>query len=116
MRDTFRSMRLLALIILAIVGLWLALPFLASFVLERWLERQGYEQVAVRVGRPGLRSMTVPNLALTQRLTGEVVKFTLENAEAEYTLLGLFAGHIDVLLLRNVSIVIFTAVDSNEGQ
>src|SRR5690348_11054662 len=89
MSDAFRSMRLLILLLLTLVGGWFALPPLASGLLEWWLERQGYEQVQVRLGHPGLRSMTVPRIALARRLTGEMVTLSLRDAQAEYTLLGL---------------------------
>ena len=87
-------MRVIAVVLAAIVGLWLALPSVVSTVLERWFERQGYENVVVQFGRPGLRSMTVPTISLTQRLTGEVVTLSLNNSQIKYTLLGLLAGHI----------------------
>src|SRR5690348_9733774 len=106
MSDTFRSMRVMVLVLIAIVGVWMALPSVASAVLERWFERQGYENVMVRLGRPGLRSMTVPTIALTQRLTGEMVTLSLNNSQVKYTLLGLLAGHIDLLVLPDLSIEI----------
>ena len=59
MRDTFRSMRLAVLVLVGAMGLWLALPPVASVLIERWLEQQGYEAVVVQLGRPGLRSITV---------------------------------------------------------
>ena len=95
MNDAFRSMRLLALLLLVLVGGWLALPSIASVLLEWWLQRQGYEQVEVSVGRPGFRSMTVPRIALTRRLTGEMVTVSMNSAQAEYTLLGLASGRVD---------------------
>jgi hypothetical protein len=104
--DTFRSMRVIAVIIAAIVGIWLALPSVVSAVLERWFERQGYEHVVVRLSHPGLRSMTVPTIALTQRLRGEVVTLSVNNSQLKYTLLGLLAGRIDLLVLADLSVEI----------
>jgi hypothetical protein len=109
MNDAFRSMRLLALLLLVLVGGWLALPSIASVLLEWWLQRQGYEQVEVSVGRPGFRSMTVPRIALTRRLTGEMVTVSMNSAQAEYTLLGLASGRVDRLLLQQLSIEILTS-------
>jgi hypothetical protein len=106
MSDTFRSMRTIALVLAAVVGLWLALPSVASAVLERWFQRQGYENVVVRLDHPGLRSMTVPAIALTQRLTGEVVTLSLNNSQVRYTLLGLLSGRIDLLVLPDLSVEI----------
>ncbi|HZH48948.1 MAG TPA: hypothetical protein VFD86_04185, partial [Nitrospira sp.] len=115
MSDTFRSMRVMVLVLIAIVGVWMALPSVASAVLERWFERQGYENVMVRLGRPGLRSMTVPTIALTQRLTGEMVTLSLNNSQVKYTLLGLLAGHIDLLVLPDLSIEIRMAQVGTDG-
>ncbi|HSC56130.1 MAG TPA: YdbH domain-containing protein [Nitrospira sp.] len=115
MSDTFRSMRVMVLVLIAIVGVWMALPSVASAVLERWFERQGYENVMVRLGRPGLRSMTVPTIALTQRLTGEIVTLSLNNSQVKYTLLGLLAGHIDLLVLPDLSIEIRMAQVGTDG-
>lgn len=115
MSDTFRSMRVMAVVLVAIVGLWLALPSVVSVVLERWFEHQGYENVVVRFGRPGLRSMTVPTIALTQRLTGEIVTLSFNNSQVKYTLLGLLAGHIDLLVLPDLSIEIRMAHVGADG-
>src|SRR5690242_8262579 len=109
MNDAFRSMRLLVVLLLILVGGWLALPPIASVLLEWWLTRQGYEQVEVRVGRPGLRSMTVPRIALARRLTGEIVTIAMSDAQAEYTLLGLASGRVDRLTLQQVSVEILTS-------
>ncbi|HKT33940.1 MAG TPA: YdbH domain-containing protein [Nitrospira sp.] len=116
MNQAFRSMQLMVLSLLAIVGLWVALPSIASTVLERWLEHEGYEQVMVNVGRPDLRSLTVPQITLARRLTGEMITVSLNNAQAEYTLLGLLAGRVDRLTLHQVSIeiVTFSAVSDQE--
>jgi dicarboxylate transporter DctA-like protein len=108
MNDALRSMRLMVVLLLALVAVWIALPSVASTVLEWWLERQGYEQVVVSLGRPGLRSMTVPRLALVRRLMGETVAVSLSNAQAEYTLLGLLSGRVDLLTLGQLSIEILT--------
>ena len=106
MSDTFHSMRMIAIVLATIVVLWLALPSATSAVLERWFQRQGYENVVVRLDHPGLRSMTVPTIALTQRLTGEVVTLSLNNSQIRYTLLGLLTGHIDLLVLPDLSVEI----------
>ena len=109
MNQAFRSMQLMVLSLLVLVGIWIALPWIASAFLERWLEDQGYEQVTVTVGRPDLRSLTVPQITLARRLTGEMVTVSLSNAQAEYTLLGLVSGRVDRLTLRQVSIEILTS-------
>ena len=109
MNQAIRSMQLMVLFVLALAGFWIALPSIASAVLERWLEHQGYEQVAVSVGRPGLRSLTVPRITLAKRLTGEMVTVSMNNAQAEYTLLGLASGRVDRLTLRQLSIEILSS-------
>jgi len=109
-------MQLMVVLLLVLIGGWLALPSIASTVLERWLERQGYEDVAVTVGRPGFRSLTVPRMVLTKRLTGEVVTVSLNHAQAEYTLLGLLSGRIDILTLRQLTIEILASPAPDDGQ
>jgi hypothetical protein len=108
-------MRLAVIVLVGTIGLWLALPSVASVVIERWLLQQGYEGVTVQLGRPGLRSMTVPNIALTQRLTGEVVTLSLKESRLQYTLLGLLAGHIDLIVLPDLSVEIRMAHGSSDG-
>ncbi len=108
MNEAFRSMRLMIVLLLSLVALWLALPWITSLVAERWLERLGYDDVALTLGRPGLRSMAVPSMVLTRRLTGEIVTISLNNAQADYTLLGLLSGRIDLLTLRKLSVEIST--------
>lgn len=109
-------MQLMIVLLLVLIGGWLALPSIASTILERWLERQGYEDVGVTVGRPGFRSLTVPRMVLTKRLTGEVVTVSLNHAQAEYTLLGLLSGRIDILTLRQLTIEILASPAPYDGQ
>ena len=109
MNQAFRSMQLMVVFSLALIGVWIALPSIASAVLEWWLEQQGYEQVVVSIGRPDLRSLTVPQISLARRLTGEMVTVSLSNAQAEYTLLGLLSGRVDRLMMQQVSIKILTS-------
>ena len=109
MNQAFRSMQLMVVFSLALIGVWIALPSIASAVLEWWLEQQGYEEVVVSIGRPDLRSLTVPQISLARRLTGEMVTLSLSNAQAEYTLLGLLSGRVDRLMMRQVSIKILSS-------
>ena len=115
MRDTFRPMRITVLVLLGAIGLWLALPSVVSVLIERWLERQGYEGVAVTLGHPGLRSMTVPNVTLARRLTGEIITLSLKESQAQYTLLGLLAGRIELIVLPDLLIEIRIARDAPTG-
>ena len=108
MNQAFRSMQIMVVLLLALVTAWIALPSIASTLLERWLEHEGYEQVEISLGRPGLRSLTVPRITLTRRLAGEMVTASLTNAQAEYTLIGLLSGRVDRLTLRQVSVEILT--------
>jgi Dicarboxylate transport len=117
MNEAFRAMRLMVVLLAVLIGAWMALPWVTSILLEWWLEQQGYEQVVVNVGRPGLRSMTVPRLALARRLTGEMVTVSLTDAQAEYTLLGLLSGRVDLLTLRQLSIEILSlSADSDQRE
>jgi len=110
-------MQLMVVFSLALIGVWIALPSIASTILEWWLGQQGYEQVVVSIGRPDLRSLTVPEISLARRLTGEMVTVSLSNAQAEYTLLGLLSGRVDRLTMRQVSIKILTSsATSDKGE
>jgi hypothetical protein len=104
MRDFVRPMRVTMLVLVATVGFWFALPTLASMLIERWLERQGFQDVVVELGLAGLRSMTVPNVTFSRGLPGEVVTMSLKDSRAEYTLLGLLAGHLDLIVLTDLSV------------
>jgi Dicarboxylate transport len=104
MRDFVRPVRVMMLVLVATVGFWFALPSLASMLTKRWLERQGFQDVVVELGLAGLRSMTVPNVTLSLRLTGEVVTMSLKDSRTEYTLLGLLAGHLDLIVLTDLSV------------
>ena len=116
MNEALRSMRLLIILLLILVGGWLALPSMASSLLEWWLEHQGYDHVEVTVGRPGLRSLTVHRLALARRLMGETVTLSMNNAQADYTLLGLASGRVDLLMLQRLSIEILTSSADNHDE
>src|SRR5262245_60772005 len=112
MNQRCRSMQIMVVLLLFLVAAGVALPFITSTRLERWLEHEGYEQVEVSLGQPGLRLLTVPRITLSRRLTGEMVTVALTNAQAEYTLLGLLSGRVDRLTLRQVSVEILTLTTS----
>jgi len=114
MRDFVRTVRVMMLVLVATVGFWFALPSLASMLIERWLERQGFQDVVVELGLTGLRSMTVPNVTLSRRLPGEVMTMSLKDSRAEYTLLGLLAGHLDLIVLTDLSVDIRMSQESRE--
>src|SRR5512146_1063715 len=103
MKDSFRSMRIVAGLLAGMIGLWLALPSISSVLIERWLTYQGYEDVIVQLGYPGLRSMTVP-----------IVTLSLKESQARYTLLGLLAGHIDLIVLSDLSVEIRMSHDGSD--
>jgi hypothetical protein len=108
MNQAFRSMQVMVVSLMTLLGLWLALPWLVSTFLERWLQHQGYEQVVITLERPGLRSLAVPRVTMAKRLTGEIVTVSANNTQAEYTLLGLLSGRVDRLTLQQVSVEILT--------
>jgi len=114
MTDTFRPMRVAVLVLAAVVGLWFALPSVASMLIERWLEGQGYHGVVVKLGLPGWRSMTVPNVTFSRRLTEEVATISLKDSRAQYTLLGLLSGHLDLVALPDLSIEIRAGQESRD--
>ncbi|WP_455389382.1 hypothetical protein, partial [Petrachloros mirabilis] len=114
MRDFVRPVRVMMLVLVATVGFWFALPSLASMLIERWLERQGFQDVVVELGLAGLRSMTMPNVTLSRGLPGEVVTMSLKDSRAEYTLLGLLAGHLDLIVLTDLSVDIRMAQEGRE--
>ena len=117
MNQAFRSMQVMVVFLMTLLGLWIALPWLVSAFLERWLVHQGYEQVVITIERPGLRSLAVPHITLAKRLTGEMVTVAVNNAQAEYTLLGLLSGRVDRLTLRQLSVEILTSlVPSDQGE
>ena len=105
-------MQIMVVLLLALVAAWIALPSITSTLLEQWLEHEGYEQVEVSLGRPGLRALTVPQITLSRRLMGERVIVALTNAQAEYTLLGLLSGRVDRLTLKQVAVEILSLTAS----
>ncbi|HEY5627080.1 MAG TPA: YdbH domain-containing protein [Nitrospira sp.] len=99
---------LLACIAAVIVVLWLALPSVATRLMVHWLERQGYDDVVVRIDRPGLHSMSVPHVSLSRRLAGEVATLSLTDFRAQYRLSRLWEGHLDLIELPDLSVEITT--------
>ena len=76
-----RSIWVLAALLVALVALWLSLPWVASAFLERWLERQGFAQVTVRLDYPGLQSLGIPEFALTKQLDEDFSSGALSKEE-----------------------------------
>ena len=115
MRDFVRPVRVMMLVLVATVGFWFTWSSLVPMLIERWLERQGFQDVVVELGLPGLRSMTVPNVTLSHRLTGELATISLKDSRAEYTLWGLLAGHLDLIVLTDLSVEIRVTQEGREG-
>jgi len=114
MKASVRIWGVFAFVAVVIVGLWFALPSVASRLIAHWLGRQGYDNVVVQIDRPGFHSMTVPHATLSRRLSGEVATLSLTDFRAHYTLSGLWEGHLDLIELPDLSIEVVTAREIRE--
>ena len=102
-------------VLIALLSLYLLLPLGASYLLGRELSKQGYEHVIVQLGYPGLWGIDVPVVALQQDLGGETLSISITNAEIRYHVPKLFRGHVDRIVLPDVSIqVLNTLVPEND--
>lgn len=102
--------------LIALVSSYLLLPLGASYLLGRELAEQGYEHVIVQLGYPGLWGIDVPVVSIQQDLGGETLSISITNAEIRYRLPELLRGHVDRVLLPDVSIqLLSTLVPGDHG-
>lgn len=88
----------------AAIGVWLLFPSVASFLLEEWLHRDGFQDVSVHIGFPGWGSIVVSEIRLKQILNGERLSIESKGIVMGYSLTNLLTGRLDQVLLPDVSI------------
>lgn len=104
MRLALRAIRVATAVLCILTVIWIILPWGASAFLEWWFVQQGYQQVTVRLGYPGLRSIEIPVIQLTRRLGDEDLSISLSDSWLQYRLSGLIAGRFELIILPAVSI------------
>jgi hypothetical protein len=92
-------------LIAAMVGLWLAFPWIAETGLERWLRQQGYEDVSIRIGRPSWNSLTLLGARFSHDLSHERVVIHIQDLRLEYGVMGLLNRRLDRMTLPKASIL-----------
>jgi len=97
-------------VLIGLVSLYLLLPLGASYLLGRELSKQGYEHVIVQLGYPGLWGIDIPVVAVQQDLGGETLSISITNAEIRYHVPELFRGHVDRIVLPDVSIQVLNTL------
>lgn len=102
-------------VLIALVSSYLLLPLGASLLLGRELTEQGYDHVIVQLGYPGLWGIDVPVVSLQQDLGGETLSITITNAEVRYRLPDLLRGHVDRVVLPDVSIQLLNTLMPGDG-
>ena len=102
--------------LVAVLSSYLLLPLGASYLLSRGLTAQGYERVIVQLGYPGLWGIDIPVISLQQDLGGETLSVSITNAEIRYRVPKLLRGHVDRVVLPDVSIQLLnTLMPKDDG-
>ena len=86
-----------------------ALPYVLSGWLQAALTGQGFSEVRIRPGYPGLHRLRVHRLELTSRRGGRAFQFSARDIQLEYDIAGLAAGrlrrlHVPEAALRVTSV------------
>ncbi len=89
----------------AMVGFWLAFPWIAETGVEWWLHQQGYEDVSISIGRPSWKSLSLLDARFSHELSQEKAVIHIQDLSLEYGVLGIFSRRINRVVLPKVSIL-----------
>lgn len=101
MRVTKRFAAILVVGIVVLAGCYALVPSVGSLLLERLLSGQGYRDVRVELGYPGLTSLNIPTLRLVHDLGDEQLSIVLEHITVEYTVSSLLTSQVIRVALSN---------------
>lgn len=99
-----------------IVSCYLLLPLSASYLLAKGLRDYGYKKVIIQLGYPSWHSMRVPVVSFQQDLGGERLMISVTDAEIQYDAEELRHGHVNRIILRDVTIQVLNVASSGSGE
>ena len=101
------SLTLLAILV------YLALPLLLGAWLQHLLSAQDFTQVRLDLGRPGLQTLRVHEMAMTRELGNQVWMFNASNLDIEYRLLDVLKGRIHSLRISQARLDVTPSPDND---
>lgn len=101
------------LMLLAVL-LYLVLPMLLSAWLQQFISAQDFTQVRLEIGRPGLRTLRLREVAMTRELGNQRWVFSARNLDIEYRLLDILKGRIHSLRIPQARLDITPSPNEND--
>jgi len=90
----YKVVRWTGIVVSINLALFLLLPQIAAFFVERQIESFGLENVNVEFEYPGLRQTTIPLISFRKNMGSETARLTIRNLTLEYHLHQLATGFI----------------------
>lgn len=97
------------------LALYILIPKIASFIVERKFETFGLRNVHVEFEYPGLQRTSIPLIAFQKDMGSETATLTIRNLTLEYHLPQLFGGFLNAVRIEELHLDI-TGVPSEQPQ
>ncbi|GAA0693195.1 hypothetical protein GCM10009104_20610 [Marinobacterium maritimum] len=96
---------LIGLLVLAVMLpllLWLTLPWTAQYLLQQWLQQQGFEQPQLSLQHPSWQQLRIDHISVGQHSDGRRLHLEADNISIRFSPLALLQGHIRELRIEQV--------------
>jgi hypothetical protein len=100
----------------AVVIAYLILPYALALWLQSMLTGQGFSDVRIHLGYPGLQQLVVHQLDLTSRRGGRTFQFSARTLQLEYDIAGLLTGRLKRLHVPEATLRVTAAVPMDQTQ
>ncbi len=97
---------LLFCVLMLPAALWLTLPWTAQYLLQHWLQQQGFEKPELSIQHPSWQRLRIDRLSVGQQRNGRRIRLDADNIEIRFTPLALLQGRIQELRIERARLAI----------
>ncbi|GAA0783458.1 intermembrane phospholipid transport protein YdbH family protein [Marinobacterium sediminicola] len=94
----------LLFLLLVPVVLWLTLPWTAQYLLQQWLQQQGFERPQLVIQYPSWQRLHIDHISVGQRNDGHRLQLEAHNIEIRFHPLALLRGQIEELRIEQAEL------------
>ncbi|PSL15757.1 dicarboxylate transport [Marinobacterium halophilum] len=91
---------------LLLAALWFTLPWSAQYLLQQWLQEQGFDQPRLVIQRPSWQYLRIDHLSVSQRSDGRRLILEADNIELRFSPLDLLQGQLHELRIEQARLQI----------
>ena len=92
---------LLCLVLLLPALAWLTLPWTAQYLLQHWLQQQGFDRPQLIIQHPSWQQLRIDHLSVSQDSNGRRLHLSADNIDIRFSPLALLQGQIQELRVEH---------------